>query len=278
MLTPKEFAEVRVVSLRSPTVGEAMVEYNLDKVITVGALRLEEFAICIRSKCADILGYRISIDGRDIQTAREASIDPNIGRYWVLPPFKTARHSVWTETQQGGARFIFTDEHLSVASNTPGMQNAKGYITVTFFQEDYPNWPEETESWGADDEDGEFDLQKDYGQSWGHEEPDLQKADLAPEVQLGVGAGTFKQERIHSVQGLYLPCYDGDFVTFRYLAWSGLLDKLNARNYPVPSSGVLEQSVVPLGFVSSGADLRGVPRVTNTVAYEKYPRTEPLNW
>jgi hypothetical protein len=63
------------------------------------------------------------------------------------------------------------------------------------------------------------------------------------------------------------------------MAWNSLLNELHAQNYPVPSANASsEQEAVPVGFIASGADLRGIPRVTHTVAYEKYPRTELLNW
>lgn len=274
--TPSMQVEVRVVSLLSPYVGDGLVEYQIDGLTHVGVLAREQFELRISNLTSLRFGYRISFDGRDIQTGREASLDPNSGSYFILSPRRTVRHSVWQESRQGGARFVFVEEGRSVATNTPGSLMARGFLSVIFFEEDF----EETESWGAVDEDspdGVVDLQKDYGLSWGEDSTQQNVASVSELEPSGVGAGAYRTEQVHSVLGLADPVYKDEYVSFRHLWWSVLLDKLNAANYQKPRVPSLAFPELPMGFVSRGADLRGVPREAHTVAYEGYPRTEPLN-
>jgi hypothetical protein len=271
-LTPGGIAEVKVLSLQRPTYEHSFYEYLLDGELRIGVLPREEFAIEVTNQTKADIGYRISLDGRDVQTTRDAITDPFAGSYFMLSGGRTARHTVWREGLGGGARFMFTDERRSVATHTPGSLTARGTLSVIFFQEDFDQWPKETDSWGDMSSDS---IQTDYGLSWGEDEVE-EYPTLEQQSRSGVGAGEYRQERVRKVPGLVAPVYKGEFVTFRHTWWSVLLTKLQEANF-TPTD--VREITVPPGFVPSGVDLRGVPQMVRIAptGYLRYHRTVPPN-
>ncbi|GEM_PF-4133397 len=230
-------------------------EYQLDGIPTIGVFGEEPFQIQFRNSSSNRVQVRLSIDGRDVLTGQQASLEPH-GKMWVVEPYQVLPLAAWPEDNQGGAAFVFTHAGNAVAMHTPGDLNSIGYISAAVFVEGYvpppvyrPNY-----SGGAVSRGGDRSLES------------LSLGDPIAKGGPGVGAGERVQQNIRSVRGLHIPVYS-QLLQVRYLWWDRVAEKLQQAGFQATPGH-------PTGFSSEPlANIGNAPRlpVSGTPAHPVYP-------
>ena len=129
---------IDIVSEHPDSYGRILRPYNIDGIATIGVFGNEEFSIHVsRDDDYDKIGFRIAIDGTDVQTGQPANIHPH-GNMWILEAGKNAMTlDAWPETNRQGSAFKFTSIEKSVAAHTHGDMAARGYISLAKFIDTY---------------------------------------------------------------------------------------------------------------------------------------------
>ncbi len=255
---------IAVQSRQPSSYGQFLVAYPLDNVLNIGVHGDEPFAVLVRNNRGQKIGYRVSVDGRDIQTAVEANMDPYSGTMWIHNGGAEPAHDVWQESRAGGAALVFTSGDMAVVNFTPGSAAAKGYIGVGVFTDAYIPPPpvfERSQSYGAP-------VSKGLGPR-----PTVLGEPEGP----GVGAGAYKQSLTRQVSGLVQPVFNGEMAIVRFVWWDSLVERLIAAGFP-PNNVQLQP---PVGhpspfFQAPGANLAGVPRVGQQPAVPATPQVPYL--
>lgn len=125
-----------IVSLDKNIEGKPLKKYAIDNTDFVGVYENEPFEIVFKNNTYKRVQVIISVDGTDILSGKLASTEPT-AKMWLVNGYGTLRLKAWPETNNGGARFVFTDTDNSVAANTHGNLSSKGIIAVAVFEEGY---------------------------------------------------------------------------------------------------------------------------------------------
>jgi hypothetical protein len=185
-------------------------KHNIEEQETIGVYEDEPFEIVLRNNTYERIQVRFSIDGTDILTGELANTDTS-GKMWLVEPYGSITLSAWPETNEGGAKFIFTDCSNSVAANTHKNILGKGFIAAAVFKQDKPIKKLEQNTKG-----------------------------ILRIKSFGVGAGEYIDQKIVKTAGLTNPVLD-EILTIKYESWSSLRYKL--RTGPNPFPGDLERNI-----------------------------------
>lgn len=128
--------ELNIISRHAKFAGETLVKHRLNGVDTIGVWGEEPFEIEFKNNTNRRVQVRLSLDGTDLLTTEQASLQPS-GKMWVVEAFKTLNLSAWPETTEKGARFVFGKTVNSVAANTHGDLSNKGVVAAAVFVESY---------------------------------------------------------------------------------------------------------------------------------------------
>lgn len=248
----------------------------------VAAVHREAFAVEMNNPTRQRLGAKLSIDGTDFLTGKPADLKP--GRMFILEPGQTSRIIAWQEGEQGGAKLLFTTLGRSVAAHVHGDLRAAMTIAAAIFvdQGAYESFvpPSASEDTG----DAGFKRPPVPETERVKRSPGASSADVfggprlgpgeraggfenagpstTPTKTMGVGAGTFAEQRIASVKGLNNPQLRNVY-TLRYMAADDLERACVERGYAKPRRIASERNApsapspaVTAGFL--GASGRGV--------------------
>lgn len=125
-----------VVSLDSRSEKKRLKKYAMDGVNFVGVYENEPFEIAFRNNTHKKVGVKVSLDGTDIISGNLANTSTN-ETMWIVRPYSNLELKAWPETNNGGARFVFTTEENGVAAHTHGVLASKGIIAVAVFEDVY---------------------------------------------------------------------------------------------------------------------------------------------
>lgn len=249
-----------VVSHHEKFAGKTFLKYHVDQIDTVGVWGDEPFEIRFKNNTYKKVQVKISVDGTDILTGQPANTEVNKDM-WVVQPYGTLSLKAWTETQNGGARFVFASANNSVALHTHGDMSNRGIIAAAVFIEGQPAPTYTHPSWdyynfGT----GIGDFSKGIGSRGSSlggtynsnvirsnslsasynsasldispiSENSVNNSDL--ESLVAVGAGEHVEQKITYVQGLVKPVFN-QTLRLRYLWWDDLKTALRANNVPLP--------------------------------------------
>jgi hypothetical protein len=196
-----------IVAHGTENVGRQYRQYELDGIPTIGVMQGEEFGIRFNSRFFDTIQVVVSVDGTNVLTGKQATLDP-LQRMWVVQGYGSLELIAWPETTESGAAFVFTSAAKSVAAHTHGDMSARGYIGVAVFVEGSEQlyWPRSMPR-------GSMYM--------GVEKGGLESSDSSP----GVGAGAQKSQQIGTAQGLIKPKFE-KLLQIRYMWWDEMLEKL----------------------------------------------------
>lgn len=279
--------ELVVVSKHPDFNGRAMKKYAVDGINTVGVWGNEPFEVHFKNNSAEDVQVRISLDGTDVLTGKEANLEVNHDM-WVVRSGRTLHLKAWAENSHGGARFVFTGEDMGVALNSHGNVSHKGIISAAVFTErdrpvrPYPRpygrarlaatsghhflgaAPAPVAAGGAVPAAAfdafNADMERSVDGSLGLKGDTKTVSAASMKKSAAVGAGEYVEQRTRKVEGLKDPVLNS-IVRVRYMWWDDLNTKLRTVNYEDPH---------PTGFpgekIRTFADLSGVPRVTSVAA------------
>ena len=129
-----------IVSLDKNIEGKPLKKYAIDNTDLIGVYENEPFEIVFKNHTHKKVQIIISVDGTDVLSGKLASTEPT-AKMLLVNAYNTLRLKAWPETNDGGARFVFTNTDNSVAANTHGVLSSKGIIAVAVFEEGYvPNY------------------------------------------------------------------------------------------------------------------------------------------
>lgn len=114
--------------------GSIFRSFDVDGFRTIGVKKDEPFEIRFKNHTGNLIQVRFSLDGTDILTGEVASTKPT-GKMWVVGAYDTMSLKSWPETNNGGARFVFTNKEKSVAVNTHGNTSGIGLIAAAVYVE-----------------------------------------------------------------------------------------------------------------------------------------------
>jgi hypothetical protein len=117
--------------------SKSLRKYTVDGIETVGAWGNEPFEIRFKNNTWQRVQVKLSIDGTDIITGDLASTEPS-SKMWLVDGGSTISLKAWPETNNGGARFIFTSGEKGVAANTHGDLSNRGIIAAAVYVEGDP--------------------------------------------------------------------------------------------------------------------------------------------
>ena len=129
-----------IVSLDKNIEGKPLKKYAIENTDFIGVYENEPFEIVFKNNTYKKVQIIISVDGTDILSGKLASTEP-AAKMLLVNGYSTLKLKAWPETNNGGARFVFTNTDNSVAANTHGNLSSKGIIAVAVFEEGYvPNY------------------------------------------------------------------------------------------------------------------------------------------
>lgn len=246
---------------------------------TVAAVNGEAFAVELNNPTEKRLGVKLSIDGTDYLTGQPADLKP--GRMFILEPGQTSQVTVWQETERGGATLIFTTLRRSVAAHVHGDLRAAMTIAAAVFvdQGAYESFQVPLTSGRVLDSaqvDSRARVKRSPGASsadvfggppLGPGERDGGFESAGPSttpMTMGVGAGSFVEQRITAVQPLGNPQLRNVY-TLKYMAVDDLERACVERGFALPrrarKTAPTPSPAVSAGFPgASGFSLGGTPR------------------
>jgi hypothetical protein len=123
-----------IISSHPKFSGKSLKKYSVDGIETVGAWGDEPFEIRFKNNTWQTVQVKISIDGTDIMTGELASTEPS-EKMWLVKGYSTLSLKAWPESNNGGARFVFTSGENGVAANTHGNVSSRGIIAAAVYIE-----------------------------------------------------------------------------------------------------------------------------------------------
>jgi hypothetical protein len=129
--TERDF-NLDIVSRHPEFDGRKLRKFALDGIETIGVWGDEPFEINFTNNSYEDVQVRVSLDGTDVMTGKQADLEVNHAM-WLVRAGRTLHLRAWHETQEGGARFVFTGADKSVALHTHGDMSHKGMISVAVF-------------------------------------------------------------------------------------------------------------------------------------------------
>lgn len=141
--TERDFS-LDIISRHPKFDGRKLRKFALDGIETIGVWGDEPFEINFHNSSYEDVQVRVSLDGTDVMTGKPADLEINHAM-WLVRAGRTLHLRAWHETQEGGARFVFTGADKSVALHTHGDMSHKGIISVAVFTDaDRPTHVERT--------------------------------------------------------------------------------------------------------------------------------------
>lgn len=112
-------------------------QFNVDGINTIGISSGEEFKISIRNKTARTIGVKISVDGTNILTGKEATLKSGVKDMYLIDPYGSCDYACWQEGESGGSKLVFTTAESSVSVHTHGNTKNVGIISVAVFYDEF---------------------------------------------------------------------------------------------------------------------------------------------
>ena len=252
--------ELSLTSRLPDSGGRTLRPYLVDDIDTVGVHGKEPCSIVFANRNSQKVEIRISVDGTDVNSGKQATLDPRDGTpTWVVASNGFMQLHAWPETTKGGAEFVFSNPADSVAAHTHGDLGALGYVSVAVFHDDAAYVAPVYRGGGGSSSHHMF------GPTRGATRGEMKSAG-GP----GMGAGEFVEQAIGSARGLIRPVLNR-VVQLRYMWWDDLVARLEELKVEAPvqhPTGFLPDRGEPL------ADLGTTPRPesTSTAVAERYPR------
>ncbi len=131
--------ELNIISGEKDTKGKKLKKYNVNGTDLLGVYENESFELEFKNNSWKKVQVRISIDGTDIITGKEADLK-HAGEMWLVGPYSSITLKAWPETTKGGASFIFGKAEDSVAEHTHGNMDSRGIISAAVFVEQEVNY------------------------------------------------------------------------------------------------------------------------------------------
>jgi hypothetical protein len=244
-----------IISLDANTQGRRLKKYGIEDMDFIGVHENEPFEVQFKNNTMKRVQVRVSLDGTDVLTGKPASTEPT-GQMWLVEGYGTLHLKAWPETNNGGARFVFTDTQSSVAANTHGITSSKGVIAVAVFEEGYiapVYWTNNTQGsgWlkGNGIRDYTYDTNFDFDITLCSEKQTNSRircsdcSDTQSSTSLdftksaaAIGAGEYTQQAISYTKGLREPKLE-TILTVRYEWWTSLRSKLRTSYKAVETGG-----------------------------------------
>src|SRR5271166_1390767 len=268
-----------ILSKHPEHLNRTLIPYVIDNEHIIGAFGNEPYAVQLENGTHNRVEVRISIDGTDVLTGEPATTLAT-GRRWVVEPRGKLVLEAWPETQQGGARFLFTDSKGSVAVHTRGDARDMGVIAAAIFHEDPAR--EQYTSGGVMRGMRERDYMKGGSPTRGGprgsasvrtqsletslkaDKPTMDSMTFESRSMAGTGAGEYAAQRINQVSGLRNPMLV-DVLRLRYMWWDDLVSKLKEKN--ISPNSVSGFPGFPGNKPLKGIDLGSTPRKPAPAAF-----------
>lgn len=126
--------ELNVISHHKDFNGKSLKQYYVEGVNTIGAYGDEPFSIVFKNNTYQKVQVKISLDGTDILTGELASTKVS-NKMWVVNGYSSLTLQAFSETDNGGAGFVFTSANNSVAVHTHGDLSSRGIIAAAVYTE-----------------------------------------------------------------------------------------------------------------------------------------------
>lgn len=262
---------LEIISHHPTFKNKSLRQYYVDGINTVGAWGDEPFEIRFKNNTYQKVQVKLSVDGTDVLTGDLASTEPN-SNMWVVNGYGTLSLQAWPETNNGGARFVFTSASNSVAIHTHGDLSNRGIVAAAVFVEGHvepiriqyqypitvqPIWTYNSSGGGSrrgggsirgslggsviSSNTGHFKCDVSDNLSYNSIDSDTQfcantnigDATKILESLVAVGAGQHVDQKITYVSGLIKPTFT-ETIRIRYMWWDDLVGKLKASNVPAP--------------------------------------------
>lgn len=124
-------------------------QFNVDGINTIGISSGEEFKISIRNKTARTIGVKISVDGTNILTGKEATLKSGVKDMYLIDPYDSCDYACWQEGESGGSKLVFTTAESSVSVHTHGNTKNVGIISVAVFYDQFENTFKKSQQYGS---------------------------------------------------------------------------------------------------------------------------------
>ena len=272
----KDF-DLNIVSCHDKFKNKVMKKHYVDGLDTVGAWGDEPFEVLFINNTGLTTQVKLSIDGTDILTGKLADTEVS-DNMWLVKPYESLRLKAFPETNNGGARFMFTSEDKGVASNTHGNLSSNGIIAAAVYVEGYS--PPKTQFRLDDYAKGgvlrsNFSGQRtnstksfdSYNKSF-NENCDFERRRDVEILDINegaaslpsVGAGEYVNQKLITVAGLNKPVLS-KILTVKYLWWDDLVEKLNSHKGHNKSLGF------PGDKEKHFIDLKDTPRLSSASSF-----------
>lgn len=133
--------ELEIISHLAQFDGKVFKPWLVDGIDTIGVWGDEPFEFVFRNNTSQRVQIRLSLDGTDVLTGKEAHTAPTSDGTWVVDARGSMRLKAWPETDQRGHSFIFGKIGASVAAHTHGNMSNRGIIAAAVFTEGYISPP-----------------------------------------------------------------------------------------------------------------------------------------
>lgn len=259
----KDF-DLNIVSYHDKFKNKVMKKHYVDGLDTVGAWGDEPFEILFTNNTGSTTQVKLSIDGTDILTGKLADLEIS-DNMWLVKPYESLRLKAWPETNNGGAKFMFTSEDKGVASNTHGNLSSNGIIAAAVYVEGYSPFIRRSSlddyakggllrscSSGQRTQSTKkcFNQNFDFDRRREVEISDISEGAVPVAASLpSVGAGEYINQKLITVAGLNKPVLS-KILTVKYLWWDDLVEKLNSHkghNQSLGFPGDKEKHFIDLG-------------------------------
>lgn len=265
---------LEVISHHPQFKNKSLKQFYVDGINTVGAWGDEPFEIRFKNNTYQKVQVKISLDGTDVLTAKQANTEVTKDM-WLVNPYGTLNLKAWPETNNGGASFIFTSANNSVAAHTHGDMSSRGIIAAAVYVEGHVepapvkyvehhhhyhnNWYGNSpyiSGINLNDSDSflggvTYSSNSTSAATNSTKSVTRAKSDSRElESLVSVGAGQHVDQKITYVTGLIKPTFT-ETLRVKYLWWDDLQAKLREHNVPEPHAsgfpGDKSQNIMSLG-------------------------------
>ena len=253
-LTRRVYEELqfRIISHHPTFKNKNLRQYYVDGINTVGAWGDEPFEIKFTNHTSQKVQVKISVDGTDVLTGDLATTEVS-KEMWVVNGYGTLSLQAWPETNNGGARFVFTSVENGVATHTHGNLSSRGIIAAAVYTESYVEpiryYPLQ-QTWT-------YPSPYFIGGTFGSGSLTIDSVPLTSNVSdqyfntaeiqcnnsanptksleklVAVGAGQHVNQKINYVSGLIKPMFT-ESIRVKYMWWDDLVAKLRTHHNPTP--------------------------------------------
>ncbi len=243
--------ELNVISKEKDSENKKLKKYSVNGTDYVGAYENETFEIQFKNNSWNRVQVRISIDGTDVITGKEADLKP-AGEMWLVEAYGTINLKAWPETSKGGASFIFGKVEDSVAKHTHGNTESKGIISAAVFVEqpvtfNYTYQRSWNDPWGGPlyggirltSGGGSFNSTGGgtFGSTVNNMTTDYTLDSCSLESSAAVGAGEYADQEIQKVAGLKAPLF-ATVLMVKYTWWTQLKTDLRKLGFNVTNADI----------------------------------------